>query len=270
MVDKATQSSTQLISKQRRNESLVLCEKIIHLSPQALKISRSVQFLDLVFELLTQKKTLIKRSSLTDCLEDFHFMRTLISCTKKMLDDPESLTYLINNGILSFCNLLIGSDPKSQIYLLWDVTQRSVLQISVLGLLATLIPHTAKEFRSISGPLHLVNFLEYLIDFGSKIDQKRVDLMRIHVSLLRSTLLCILKLSEGGPVSKKILGQLNTFKSLLKILSEPNQDSLIWRKCLIICSSLCQGFKANRQIFGDSGGVPIVLPFLSYVALAIF
>eukprot|EP00842_Homolaphlyctis_polyrhiza_P006983 jgi/Hompol1/874/HPOL_005283-RA len=32
----------------------------------------------------------------------------------------------------------------------------------------------------------------------------------------------------------------------------------------MICSSLCQGFKANKQVFGESNGVMVIIPFLKY------
>lgn len=181
-----------------------------------------------------------------------------------MLLDPTSFTFLIRKGVMAYCLTILGSDPEDRAYSLWEPHQRSILQISVLGLLSSLIPNAAKEFRQINGPIHLIQFLENLIQQGSVLNSKRVDLIRVHISLLRFCLLSLLILSEGGPVSKKLLGQLNIFDHLLPILADRNQTPLVWKEALIMCSSLCQGYKANKQIFGETGGVTIIIPFLKY------
>lgn len=241
---------------------MVLCNRILDLAPESLQIFWKVGLTDLIFELLVpSKNSAAKRAPISKGVEDFNFTRGLISSLKRMLLDQSISGYLIQRGILHFCIGMITTSVDSET-LPWEFSRKSTLQILTLGLLTNLIPSTAKEFRNISGPQYLVEFFGYSIELGNKLDKKRLDLYRIHVSLMNSCLLSILTLSEGGPVSKKILGQLNIFKYLLAILGDKSQDPYIWKKCLIICSSLCQGFKANRQIFGDSGGVPVVIPFL--------
>ena len=248
------------VDKQRRNEILVLCNRILDISPEALPIFWNVGLTQLVFDLLYLNES---SNGLTNCDEDFNFTRGLISCLSKMLSNQSCATYLIQNGVLNFCIETIRFESNNNFQKNWKPSQKATLQILSISLLTKLIPCTTKEFRSINGPRYLIKFLESLIDSGNSIDKKRVDLQRTHVSLMKTCLLSILTLSEGSPISKKNLGQLNVFKHLLKILSDKNQDPVIWKICLVISSSLCQGFKANRQLFGESGGVPIVIPFLS-------
>lgn len=260
---------TRQIEKQKRNEIIVLCSQIIENSPESIIAFKEIKFSHLLFNLLTgeelqelgydQNGQILR---FVDGMEDFELKRILSNFIQSMIADEDSFQYLVDNGIIKYLNILLGSNPTFKSYLRWKPHQLSILQISAFSMIQKIIPKYSKEYRVSNGPLYLVNYFAALLAYGDVFDRKRIDLERIHISLTQSCLLTILKFSEAGVVSKKMLGQLNIFKHLLKILSDKGQTITIWRQCLMICSSLCQKFKENKQIFGDSGGVEIIIPFL--------
>ena len=125
-----------------------------------------------------------------------------------------------------------------------------------------MIPSITKEFREIDGYAYVISFFESLV--GLELDPQRVDQVRRHTMILNSCLRVFLTLSELGPTSKKILSAHGIFTHLLALLSQPQQSSEIITTSMLICSSLCSGFKANKQVFGEANGVQILLPFLTY------
>jgi hypothetical protein len=134
--------------------------------------------------------------------------------------------------------------------------------MKILRLTIDLIPTSIREFADVKGPFHVTVLLKTLIGRKKDIKPDRIDLLRVHHGLLESCLLLLTTLSERGPIFKQMLGSYSIFSYLMQILSEKNQPVKIMCKCLIICSSLCYGYKLNRELFGIANGVNTVVDLL--------
>lgn len=161
----------------------------------------------------------------------------------------------------------MGADVQNEGYAVWSHVQLSMIQKQILVLLVDLIPFNVRDFAAENGPYFAVDLLKNLIVYQNLIDPNRVDLIRINIRLLETCLLLLAALSDRGPVFKKMLSSYDIFNHLLKILSEDSQSVKIWSKSLMICSSLCYGYKLNKDVFGKAGGVQIITSFLKYIAL---
>ena len=267
----------RMIDKQRRNEFLLICNHLAGLFPPTVAVMRGMGLSQLVYNILTNgvlssskgkkdesKLVIFSPNIKPESLEDFELRRILSKNVILMLKDPASLQYFLSNCILEYGNVILGSATNAFVSNL-NPYQLSALQVLVLEMYHEIIPAAPKEFRASNGPLHVVNFLGELLQNGDALDRKRADLIRSHNCLLNSCLLAMLRLSETGTLSNKLLGRLNVFKYLMKILGEPNQSVMVWRETMILCSKLCHKAETNKQMFGEAGGVEIVNSFLKWV-----
>ncbi|KAJ3324999.1 hypothetical protein HDV06_005588 [Boothiomyces sp. JEL0866] len=249
------------IEKQKRNELLFLLSKIVEYSPESNFVQ--VPILGLILANLQIEMNQEEKDEVID-EEDFEFKRMVVNIAKLLCNNNEARNELLNAGLLQQTLRFLNCAPNSQLARIYDQDHLSVLQISILGLISNLIPTVHKEFRMLDGPEILMGYLDKLIEEGTDIQSKRVDLVRVHVNLLDTCLLTILAFAEGGPTNKKILSSFNIFHKFLALLSRKTPSTEIWIKCLLSCSSLCQGYKANKQNFGEAGGVELMIEFLKY------
>jgi hypothetical protein len=161
--------------------------------------------------------------------------------------------------------IYLGADVHNEGFAMWSHVQLSIIQTQVLGLLVDLIPFNNRDFALENGPYFVVDLLKNLIAYQKTIDSDRFDLIRVHISLLETCLLLLTTLSERGPMFKKMLSSFDIFNHLFEILIEDSQTVKIWSKSLMICSSLCHGYKLNKGVFGKVGGVKAIISFLKYI-----
>lgn len=147
----------------------------------------------------------------------------------------------------------------------WSDSQRRNLQTQILGLLSTVFVRLSHQARTSSDVYPSLNrFISHIIEESRQPTNSRVDISRELNSILHASLNLTLHIAELGPTPKKILASKGVFSHLLNLVTDLNQSSWVISKCLVICSSLCQGIKANKQIFGDLHGVKAVIPYLRY------
>ena len=258
------------VDKQKRNEILLFVNRVVDEIPEVISTIGRVGMVPLICKLLSMQEFQSADNEfdpllMTNGNDDFEFKRFLITLTKHLCTDSTNRAYFVDNGLLEFCNIYCKAETQNVGGpLIWNSLQLSTLQIQILGLVTDLIPASYKEFSNIDGPSVIIKLLESLIQQMEKIDPARVDLKRVHNSLFESCLLALTTLSERGPIFKKAMGSNRIFEHLLKILEFRQQSIQVWSKALIICSSLCQGCNSNKQLFGEAGGVPIVVSYLSY------
>ncbi|KAJ3274779.1 hypothetical protein HDV01_001982 [Terramyces sp. JEL0728] len=249
------------IEKQKRNELLFLLAKIVEYSSGCNFVQ--VPILGLVVENLQLELWPEEVDTLID-EEDFEFKRMFVNIAKTLCENIEARNELLNAGLVQLALRFLDCQPDNQLSRIYDQDHLSILQISVLALISNLVPTIHKEFRMLDGPEILMSYLDKLIAEGKDIPSKRIDQVRVHINLLETCLLTVLAFSEGGPTNKKILSSFSVFEKFLEILSRKTPSTEIWVKCLLCCSSLCQGYKVNKQHFGEAGGVELMIEFLKY------
>ncbi|KAJ3254234.1 hypothetical protein HK103_007287 [Boothiomyces macroporosus] len=249
------------IEKQKRNELLFLLAKVVEYSLKSDFVQ--VPILNFVLENMQIEMNNQEKEEPID-EDDFEFKRMIVNIAKLLCDIPEAKVELLNAGLLQLSLRFLNCTPNSQLSKIYDHDHLSLIQISILGLICNLIPTVQKEFRMLDGPEILMSYLDKLIKDGKDFHSMRIDLVRVHVNLLDTCLLTILAFAEGGPTNKKILSSFSIFEKFLALLSRKTPSTEIWIKCLLCCSSLCQGYKANKQNFGEAGGVEVMIEFLKY------
>jgi hypothetical protein len=167
-------------------------------------------------------------------------------------------------GLMDFIMLYLNVQIENFACSIWNPSQLDTIRLSCLSLLSLLVTDSVKYFLSINGPIIIVDLLQHLINKAKTLDKDRIDLKRQSTALFESTLLLLSNLSERGPNLKKILGENGIFEKLLTIIGDDSHSLKNWSKALLICSSLCCGYRANKQLFGKAGGVLTILPLLTY------
>ncbi|KAJ3312747.1 hypothetical protein HDV04_002711 [Boothiomyces sp. JEL0838] len=249
------------IEKQKRNELLFLLAKVVEYSLKSDFVQ--VPILNFVLENMRIEMNNQEKEEPID-EDDFEFKRMIVNIAKLLCDIPEAKVELLNAGLLQLSLRFLNCTPNSHLSKIYDHDHLSLIQISILGLICNLVPTVQKEFRMLDGPEILMSYLDKLIKDGKDFHSMRIDLVRVHVNLLDTCLLTILAFAEGGPTNKKILSSFSIFEKFLALLSRKTPSTEIWIKCLLCCSSLCQGYKANKQNFGEAGGVEVMIEFLKY------
>ncbi|OAJ40742.1 hypothetical protein BDEG_24442 [Batrachochytrium dendrobatidis JEL423] len=247
LFDDLALNSHRQANKQMRNDLLTLFTSILTNCKAALPAFVETNLLDS-----------------TSGNDDFEFKRLLITLASKMIDHLGMLSSFLENGILKFMMAYLVSESTNPTISSWSDSQLRILQGQILGLLSSIVPRISREFRASDGYNHLKKFLDHTIHQGQLPTASRIDVAREHHTVLNSLLGVVLRLTEIGPTAKKTLASLNIFTNLLNLLDEPNQPIQIWCTSLMICSSLCQGYKANKTEFGDCEGVKKIIPFLKY------
>jgi hypothetical protein len=134
----------------------------------------------------------------------------------------------------------------------------------IFDFLGKVVVQVQKDFKNLEGYGYVCNFFAETVANGVKLDRSRTDISRSHDILLNSILTFFLRLIEVGSVSKKILGVNNIFQPLIAILKDYSHNTNILVNTLLICSNLCESFKANKLQFAQSGGLEILICFLKY------
>ncbi|KAJ3346620.1 hypothetical protein HDU83_002823 [Entophlyctis luteolus] len=190
-------------------------------------------------------------------------------------------------GLLEFLLLYLERDSANEGVLVWTDKQLQGLQLQAISFLNSLVPRIPQKWSSANGNSAL---LEYLTDLLKRHQSKAAAQTQSMISiptaaaakraasaavnppisrtvwtgLVGGTLRLLSRISELGPSQKRALGGQGAFDVLIAILTDSTQRSDIWRTAFLICSSLCQGCKSNKTLFGECGGVDMVLPFLTY------
>ncbi|KAL2913810.1 hypothetical protein HK105_206689 [Polyrhizophydium stewartii] len=258
-------------NKQLRNEILIVLTHVVHHSAASLPLFLEVDLLDSVSLFLTHPElnTVQEVAApivLTPGKDDFEFKRLLLTLTRALVAHPPNLAKMLDDQLLGFLMLYLDHQSANPTIALWNDSQLRGLQVQILGLLSHLIPRISREFRIMDGYKDLMLFLDHTIEQGKLLEIARIDVAREYRGVLSAALGVLLSLTEVGPTSKKTLASLGIFNHLLNLLGEPVQPTSIWCMSFMICSSLCQGFKANKQVFGESQGVQKLIPFLKYTS----
>nr|KAJ3420520.1 hypothetical protein HK105_005580 [Polyrhizophydium stewartii] len=279
-------------NKQLRNEILIVLTHVVHHSAASLPLFLEVDLLDSVSLFLTHPElnTVQEVAApivLTPGKDDFEFKRLLLTLTRALVAHPPNLAKMLDDQLLGFLMLYLDHQSANPTIALWNDSQLRGLQVQILGLLSHLIPRISREFRIMDGYKDLMLFLDHTIEQGKLLEIARIDVAREYRGVLSAALGVLLSLTEVGPTSKKTLASLGIFNHLLSepdlcmsprhppresdkssadLLGEPVQPTSIWCMSFMICSSLCQGFKANKQVFGESQGVQKLIPFLKYTS----
>ncbi|KAH6587539.1 hypothetical protein BASA50_002951 [Batrachochytrium salamandrivorans] len=255
--------------KQLRNDILTVFIFIVNSYSECVSIFFDSGLLDsismfLIHPELNKTEMVSGRAGLTSGNDDFDFKRLLFTLSHKMVAHAEILSAFLEDGLIKLMMLYLVPNSKNPVISLWSEPQLRSLQIRALGLLSNLIPKISREFRLIDGYTGLVKFLEYIIQQECSSSSSHIDTSRERHRVLRALLGVVLNLTEVGPTAKKTLVSLNIFVYLLELLGESVQEINIRCMSLMICSSLCRGYRANKTVFGDYNGVKTVIPFLKY------
>ncbi|KAI8913594.1 armadillo-type protein [Gorgonomyces haynaldii] len=267
--DRLTLHGHKQIEKQMRNEMVLIFTTMVQVYPESAVFLLEQEVQDSATLFLTHSELniqddIVKDFVLTSSNDDHEFKRLSITLMKILAKYPQNLEAMIDDGLLDFSLIYLDVTTDNEGVLTWTPLQQQMLQIQILEFLSEIIPSITKEFREIDGYAYLIRYIDALIQNGKTLRRDHIDEVRTHDMLIQSCLRVFLTLTELGPNSKKILSASGIFNHLLALLSDQNQSTMVWVTSMLICSSLCQGFKANKHVFGDSGGVQVLIPFLTY------
>ncbi|KAI8607701.1 armadillo-type protein [Chytriomyces sp. MP71] len=230
---------------------------------------------------------LIGSYAFTGSNEDFEFKKILMQLSMQLCAHDGNLMLFIEAGLLEFLLLYLDLDVSNDGVDVWNDAQLEALQLQSIQFLNAIIPRIPQKWSAVNGNATLLSYLTAKINSpgsssevsGTKLLQpKSVDpheeepvgsgsaglVSNPTSTLVGGTLRLLSRISELGPSQKRALGEQGAFKVLIAILADHTQRSDTWRAAFLICSSLCQGAKTNKTLFGQNGGVEMMLPFLTY------
>ncbi|KAI9333936.1 armadillo-type protein [Zopfochytrium polystomum] len=192
---------------------------------------------------------------------DVKFRKLLFHLSSAICTDEKNLKLLLQNGILQYLLQLISSstDPVQK----WSESQILGFQQQAVNFLNTIISRVSSQWAASGGNRLLHDTLNRIISLPrpvGEIPRFRVD----HSNFISGMLRLLFSISELGPSHKKALGAQGFFDSLLRIIRDEFCRTDHWRTAFLICSSLCQGCKQNKSLFGDAGGVEALMRFLKF------
>ncbi|KAJ3070178.1 hypothetical protein HDU98_006795 [Podochytrium sp. JEL0797] len=226
----------------------------------------------------------------TNSPQDFEFKKILLQLALQLCTHhTPNLTDLLSAGLLEFLLLYLETDSTNDGLRVWNrALQLAPLQLQAIGFLNAILPQIPQKWASVNGNAVLLEYLTNVLRAaqtpaeagigggtpasdaaGEVAVVKDAEAEKGRVGnpgngLVGGTLRLLSRISELGPSQKRALGNQGAFSVLIAILTDRNQRSDIWRSAFLICSSLCQGCKSNKTLFGECGGVEMILPFLVY------
>ncbi|ORY47739.1 ARM repeat-containing protein [Rhizoclosmatium globosum] len=287
VMDKVCRKTLHYARKTLRNEFVVLLNTVAELCPDMAPMCNESGFTDTVGNYLmshemggltnlfrmseTHKVSTViaPRFYFSNQAEDFEFKRVLMQLSMQLCVNEGNLLRLLASGLLDFLLLYLDLDANNEGVKVWTDRQLQALQLQAIGFLNNIIPKIPQRWANVNGNAVLLEYLRNTLKMPGARGKTAKDgdagvQNRPTSGLVGGTLRLLSRISELGPSQKRALGMQGAFSVLIAILQDRNQRSDIWRAAFLICSSLCQGCKSNKMLFGESGGVETILPFLIY------
>ncbi|KAJ3409452.1 hypothetical protein CcCBS67573_g01272 [Chytriomyces confervae] len=287
--------------KSTRNEFIIILNSLISLAPACLPGFFESNFTESIGHCMMRHELgglqdlmrisavdtaapLKKPFIFTSSPEDYEFKKMLMQISMQLCSHEGNLTLLLEQGLLDFLLLYLESDCNNDAVNIWNDVQLKELQLQTLQFLNAIVPRIPQYWSAVNGNALLLNYLSksmaqitstkpdlvssptsHLATTATVENQQPAGLVKNPSnSLVGGTLRLVSRISELGPSQKRALGAQGAFKVLIAILTDPEQRVDTWRAAFLICSSLCQGCKSNKVLFGESGGVDMILPYLTY------
>ncbi|KAI9346986.1 armadillo-type protein [Obelidium mucronatum] len=284
--------------KNLRNEYMIIVNSVVELCPETALAAHESGFIEKlghymmshelggmmnIIRMSISKKAdsvIVPKFHFTNSAEDYEFKKILMQLAMQLCAEEGNLMCLLTAGLLEFLLLYLQLDCTNEGVNVWTDRQLQGLQLQVIGFLNTIIPRIPQRWAAVNGNSALLNYLSKAL----KGNQNEGDSVAQNITtsnannggdaaglvnnpstgLVGGTLRLLSRISELGPSQKRALGMQGAFSVLIAILTDRSQRPDIWRAAFLICSSLCQGCKSNKTLFGESGGVEMILPFLIY------
>ncbi|KAJ3131086.1 hypothetical protein HK100_006830 [Physocladia obscura] len=206
----------------------------------------------LLFEPVTEGK---KKYIYIQSNQDYEFKKVLMQLAMKLCVHELNLVKLLNTGLLEFLLLYLECDPANSGVQVWNERQLQGLQIQTISFLNSLIPRIPQKWSNANGNSILLEYLSETLK--RKLNHGDTTLpavtvpdteqgsskqglgMNMSAGLVGGALRLLSRISELGPSQKRALGVQGAFGVLM-------------------------GCKSNKNLFGQCGGVDMILPFLTY------
>ncbi|TPX32808.1 hypothetical protein SmJEL517_g04137 [Synchytrium microbalum] len=237
-----------------RNELLLLLTRIAELCPESRPNFSQTGFVALMCNTLLAGK---QPSS-----EDFQLWKLSIRNLMVLCQNESNLANALEAGLLKFAFAYLQEDHAVKFG--WSRTQLKEIQVLILGMLTELVSRTINEFKPKEGDIRALNFLAWAIKCDSGERRDAAGMPEEMMGLVPATLKLLLATAELGVTHKKDLGSHGVFEHAIYLLrSSSNQIELVYN-AMVLCSTLCQGSKANKILFGKAGGVSALIPYFKY------
>ncbi|KAJ3039751.1 hypothetical protein HDV00_011878 [Rhizophlyctis rosea] len=262
-------NSHRQIERQLRNELLIVCISIGVHEPKSLRLFAATGFLEELWDVYTQAdfgaESLDGRHVFTAAdLEEYEFKQLGLVLTKVLCRNEDNLDMFLERGLLRFMFMYLDFDSPENAVNKWNLRQIKGLQVQIINFLEKLAPRISDHFTRGDGNAHILAFLKSAIPKDRGTDQNGCNLTSEIVGLVPAILRLLFNISELGLEEKKALGQEAVFSLLLDLLRDDSQPSDVWRITLLVCSSVCQEAKHNKELFEEGGGVEAAIPFLKF------
>ncbi|TPX40959.1 hypothetical protein SeMB42_g03105 [Synchytrium endobioticum] len=243
-----------------RNELLLLLTKIAEKCPDSIPHFAETGFISLSCSTLLAGKVFAKGNQ--PSLEDFQLWKLSIRNLMVLCTDDMNLSKALVAGLLKFAFAYLQEDQSVRFG--WSKTQLKEIQILILGMLTALIPRMIAEFRPKEGARRTLNFLAWAIKCDSGLQKDASGMPQEILGVVPATLKLLLAIAELGVAYKKDLGSSGVFIHVIYLLKNFSTQIPLVYNAMVLSSTLCQGSKANKILFGESGGVSALIPYLKY------
>ncbi|KAJ3057523.1 hypothetical protein HK097_004045 [Rhizophlyctis rosea] len=262
-------NSHRQIERQLRNELLIVCISIGVHEPESLRLFAGTGFLEEFWIVYTQADFGVGSADgrhvfAAADLEEYEFKQLGLVFIKVLCRHEANLGMFLERGLLRFMFMYLDFDSPESAVNKWNLRQIKGLQVQIINFLEKLAPTISRNFTHGDGTAHLLAFLKSAIPKDRGIDQDGCNLTSEVVGLVPAILRLLFNISELGAEEKGVLGGDGYFDVLLELLCDKSQPSDVWRITLLVCSSLCQETKNNKETFEAGGGVEAAIPFLKY------